>query len=380
MLTENMKTYVEQTHERAKNFVRDLCRIPAPSGMEENRSAYVKAWFEENGGENVTIDEAKNVICPYNIKDDKEPLIVIMAHLDTVFPDLEPMPFEERDGRFFSPGVTDDTANLATLAVAARYIMTNRIPTRYGILFVANSCEEGLGNLKGCRQIVRDYGDRIRHFITVDGTSHQRIVNHGVGSHRYKVVLRTEGGHSYGKFGNRNAIACLSNMITALYNVKVPSEGDSKTTYNVGTIEGGTSVNTIAQEATMLYEYRSDSIACLSSMEKMFGSVIEAYRAMGLEIEVERIGERPVGKEPDTEDAKELIQFVSDSIRDVIGKEPRFASSSTDANIPLSVGIPAVCITGAEGGGCHTREEWLDVESMKRGVALILDFLSKYFI
>ncbi len=380
MLTEEMKSYVEESHELAKQFVRDLCAIPAPSGLEDKRDEYMMAWFKSNGGKNVATDKAKNVICSYNVKDETSPLIVIMAHLDTVFPDLEPMPFTEKDDKFFSPGVTDDTGNLASMVIAARYIMQNNIPTKYGILFVANSCEEGLGNLKGSREIINTYGNRIKHFITVDGTSFDKIVTEGVGSHRYKVTVKTEGGHSFVNFGNRNAITYLSSIITTLYGVKVPVEGNSKTSYNVGIIQGGTSVNTIAQEASMLYEYRSSNAICLEKMETIFNAVIEAYRAMGLEIEVEKIGDRPVGIEPETEDAKELVNMITCSVKEITGRDPFFVPSSTDANIPLSKGIPAICITGAEGGGCHTREEWLDVASMKTGVALILDFLSNYFV
>lgn len=253
MITEEMKSYVEESHELAKQFVRDLCAIPAPSGLEDKRDEYMMAWFKSNGGKNVVTDKAKNVICSYNVKDETSPLIVIMAHLDTVFPDLEPMPFTEKEGKFFSPGVTDDTGNLASMVIAARYIMQTNIPTKYGILFIANSCEEGLGNLKGSREIINTYGNRIKHFITVDGTSFDKIVTEGVGSHRYKVTVKTEGGHSFVNFGNRNAITYLSSIITTLYDVKVPVEGNSKTSYNVGIIQGGTSVNTIAQEASMLY-------------------------------------------------------------------------------------------------------------------------------
>lgn len=380
MITEEMKSYVEESHELAKQFVRDLCAIPAPSGLEDKRDEYMMAWFKSNGGKNVVTDKAKNVICSYNVKDETSPLIVIMAHLDTVFPDLEPMPFTEKEGKFFSPGVTDDTGNLASMVIAARYIMQTNIPTKYGILFIANSCEEGLGNLKGSREIINTYGNRIKHFITVDGTSFDKIVTEGVGSHRYKVTVKTEGGHSFVNFGNRNAITYLSSIITTLYDVKVPVEGNSKTSYNVGIIQGGTSVNTIAQEASMLYEYRSSNAICLEKMETIFNAVIEAYRAMGLEIEVEKIGDRPVGIEPETEDAKELVNMITCSVKEITGRDPFFVPSSTDANIPLSKGIPAICITGAEGGGCHTREEWLDVASMKTGVELILDFLSNYFV
>ena len=317
-------------------------------------------------------------MCEYNVTEDND-LVVFMAHIDTVFPDTEPMPFIEKDGLFYSPGVTDDTGNLASLLIAERYILKNSVPTTCGMVFVANSCEEGLGNLKGSRAIVARYGKRIKEFITVDGTNLSRIVNGAVGSHRYRITVKTEGGHSYGAFGNRNAIACLSSMINTLYTVKVPVDGDSKTTYNVGVISGGTSVNTIAQDAEMLYEYRSTSRKCLSEMENMLNKVIEAYRATGIEVEVERIGDRPCTGELDKDAHERLIEKARVSIKRVLGKDAYLSYSSTDANTPLSQGIPAICMGGAVGGRCHTREEWLDPESLLDGSRLLLDFMTNYF-
>ena len=377
-LTEQMEKYLAESHEDAKNIVRELCKIPAPSHQEEKRAQWCKNWFIEAGGKIVFIDDALNAICEHNVTDDND-VVIFMAHIDTVFPDLEPMPFEERDGRFFSPGVTDDTGNLASLLVAERYILKNKIPTSCGLVFVANSCEEGLGNLKGSKAIVSRYGSRIKEFITVDGTRHERIVNGAVGSHRYKITVKTEGGHSFGAFGNRNAIVCLSSMINTLYSVKVPEDGDSKTTYNVGIISGGTSVNTIAEEAQMLYEYRSTKRTCLAKMEEMLSKVIEAYRATGIEVTCERIGDRPCTGDVDPQKHEELINKAGDSIRRIIGKEPVLAYSSTDANTALAIGIPAICMGGAIGGRCHTREEWLDPESLLNGSRLLLDFMTNYF-
>ncbi len=377
-LTYQMEQYLRSSHEEAKDIVRQLCAIPAPSHHEEKRAAWCRDWFIKAGGENVFIDEALNAICEYNVSEDND-VVVFMAHTDTVFPDLEPMPFVEKDGLFCSPGVTDDTGNLASLLIAERYILRNRIPTVCGMVFVANSCEEGLGNLKGSRAIVSRYGKRIKEFITVDGTRLERVVNEAVGSHRYRITVRTEGGHSFAAFGNRNAIVCLSSMISTLYSVKVPSEGDSRTTYNVGMISGGTSVNTIAQEASMLYEYRSTSKSCLAVMETMLGKVIEAYRSTGIEVLCERIGDRPCTGDVDPAAHEALIAKAEDSVRRIIGKEPVRAYSSTDANTPLSIGIPAICMGGAIGGKCHTREEWLDPQSLLDGSRLLLDFMTNYF-
>ncbi|MBP5552071.1 MAG: M20/M25/M40 family metallo-hydrolase, partial [Spirochaetales bacterium] len=168
-LNEKMESYLVASHEDARNIVRELCKIPAPSHHEENRAAWCEKWFRQAGGRNVYVDDALNAVCEHNVTKDND-VMVIMAHIDTVFPDLEPMPFEEKDGLFYSPGVTDDTGNLASLLVAVRYILQNDIKTTCGLVFVANSCEEGLGNLKGSRRIVETYGPRIKEFVTVDGT------------------------------------------------------------------------------------------------------------------------------------------------------------------------------------------------------------------
>ncbi|MBR2281313.1 MAG: M20/M25/M40 family metallo-hydrolase [Spirochaetales bacterium] len=377
-LTAQMERYLQESHNDAKGIVKALCGIPAPSHHEEKRARWCEEWFKAAGGQKVYVDEALNAVCEHNVTDDND-VVVFMAHIDTVFPDTEPMPFVEKDGLFFSPGVTDDTGNLASLLIAERYILENRIQTTCGMVFVANSCEEGLGNLKGSRAIVARYGRRIREFVTVDGTRLERIVNGAVGSHRYRITVKTEGGHSFGAFGNRNAIACMASMISTLYSVKVPVDGESKTTYNVGVISGGTSVNTIAQDAEMLYEYRSTSRKCLLEMENMLEKVVEAYRATGIGVEVERIGDRPCTGEVDKAAHDALIEKARASIRRVLGKEAYLASSSTDANTPLSMGIPAICMGGAVGGKCHTREEWLDPESLLDGSRLLLDFMTNYF-
>lgn len=373
-LTEEMTAYAAEAWQEAAQIVRDLCKLPAPSHHEELRAEYCRKWFTDNGFENVTIDKALNVIAPVNVKKDNR-LTVIMAHTDTVFPDTEPMPFVEKDGFMYSPGVTDDTANLSVLMVCSRYFKDHFTFGDDGYLFIANSCEEGLGNLKGCRQIMEDYGARVDRFITLDSTCMHRMVCEAVGSHRYKVTVRTEGGHSFGNFGNRNAIHVLATMINALYSVKVPQEGESTTTYNVGIISGGTSVNTIAQEAEMMYEYRSDNKTCLAKMQNMFEKTIEAFQAMGVEVEVERLGERPCSSEIDQTRFDQLKNRARKALKETLDLEMTERSGSTDCNIPLSMGIPAICFGVCRGAGAHTREEKLETASLHDGCKLLLAFL-----
>ena len=378
-LSENLERYIESCREEIRQLIRDLCAIPAPSHHEEARAAFCKAWFERNGGQGVYIDEALNVICPWGDTGDND-LAVLMAHTDTVFPDTTPMPFREEGDVMYCPGVTDDTANLAVLMICARYIMENRLPVKTGLLFVANSCEEGMGNLKGSRAVVKRYGSRMRELITLDGTDLVSIVTRAVGSHRYRVTARTDGGHSFRDFGNRNAIEVLAGLVEALYRVEVPRRGDSHTTYNVGVISGGTSVNTIAQNAEMLYEYRSDSRDCLASMQDTFEEILRRCVPPDAEVAVELIGERPCAGDVDGNAMEDLIRRGSDAVRAVTGREAALTAGSTDCNIPLSAGIPAVCLGVCVGGKCHTREEWLDASSLEDGCRLFMEFLISSYL
>ena len=278
-----------------------------------------------------------------------------------------------------APGVCDDTANLAVMMVSARYFVQRKLRAKCGLLFVANSCEEGLGNLKGSRRIVQDYGSRIHEFYTFDGTNLRRVVTSAVGSHRYRVTVRTEGGHSYGAFGNRNAIYYLSSIINTIYTMKVPQKEGVKTTYNVGVIEGGTSVNTIAQEASMLCEYRSNDRECLETMRVFFEKTFEAYRAMGVEVEVELVGDRPCGGDVPQEKLDALIARADSAVRELFDAEPIHGPSSTDANIPLAAGIPAICVSAAVGRGCHTRQEEIDLDQLPNGAKLSMRLMQEYF-
>lgn len=370
MQNETFQTYINENYEATLKLLRDLCHIPAPSHKEYARAEFCKNWFENIGAKDVYIDEALNVIFPLNCENSNE-IIVFAAHTDTVFPDIEPLPYREDDENIYCPGVGDDTASLAVLMMTAKYFVESKIAPSKGILFVCNSAEEGLGNLKGTRQLMSNYASRVARFITFD--SNLNTINHRcVGSHRYHVEVKTEGGHSFQKFGNPNAIAVLSGIVHEIYNIQIPQLENTRTSYNVGIIEGGTSVNTIAQNASMLCEYRSDNEDALAIMQQKFETIFTNAQTDGAEIHVEKIGDRPCAGKVDEGQLETLISSCKEVIENVIDDPLILKSASTDCNIPLSLGIPAVCIGVYRGAGSHTREEWVEKASLKKGLDIAL--------
>ena len=375
-LSENVYQYIKEHAEEAFSLLTELARIPAPSHHEEKRAAFCLNWLKEQGAQNAYIDDAQNVILPIGSTDDND-LIVFMAHSDVVFPDTTPLPLSVSDGKVYCPGVGDDTANVVALLMAAKYILEHDLqPKDCGILLVVNSCEEGLGNLKGCRKIMDSFGHRVREFVTFDAGVFT-VINEAVGSRRYRVEIHTEGGHSYSAFGNRNAIACLAELVCDLYAVSVPPIG--KTTYNVGTISGGTSVNTIAQQAQILYEFRSDKREALEIMEENFRSILHKHRERGLDITVTSVGDRPCSGDVDADAKHRLSRRAADAVAHNFGREARYGAGSTDCNIPLSMGIPAICVGCADGAGAHTREEFIYIDSLEPGLGLAFELILHHF-
>ena len=375
-LSEKAQKYIEQHREEALQILLELAKIPSPSNHEEKRAAFCKAWLDKQGAKGVYIDEALNVVYPINCTENNQ-IAVFMAHSDIVFPDTEELPLRIENGCIHCPGVGDDTANVVAMLMAAKYITEYDIkPKSGGVLFVVNSGEEGLGNLKGSRKIIEDFGSRIYAFCSFDGDN-GIITSGSVGSKRYRVEIQTEGGHSYLNFGNRNSITYLSALINELYTIKPPEQG--KTTYNVGTICGGTSVNAIAQQAEMLYEFRSDSRESLAEMEKHFNVAVDLYRSKGITVNVEMVGERPCMVDVDINKQKELMDKAAVAVRDYLNLEPEFEPGSTDCNIPLSIGIPSIAVGCYIGDGQHTREEYIEIDSLLPGLKLAFDLVLGYF-
>ena len=377
-LTNDILKYLADSHAECVELLKTLTLIPAPSHHEDEKAKYVMDWLLSAGAEGVYMDGAKNVILRIEGERTDE-AVVFMAHTDTVFPKDTPLVWREDETNYYCPGVGDDTCDLAIMMIVTRYIVQHKLKPKKTVLIVANSCEEGLGNLKGSKQIVSDFGDILNEFYTFDG-KYRSMATRCVGSHRYEITVESEGGHSFGAFGHTNSIAELARLITELYRINVPVKENTKTTYNVGLIEGGTSVNTIAQNAKMLYEYRSDDRECLEYMKKSFEETLERVReTSGATFSVNTVGIRPCDGDVDPEKHSEMIELVRSICTKHSGEPCTEHSGSTDCNAASSASIPSVCLGLYLGGGAHTREEWVVKDSIPVGLKICAELILNYF-
>ena len=363
------KKYAEEHSDELKQLLRELCGITAPSNDEGRRAEFCLEWFKRHGAKEAYIDSANNVILPVGCEE-SDRITVIAAHTDTVFSDVEPMPMREEGGRLYCPGVGDDTASLAVLMLTALAVMEQGAPEG-GILFVSNSGEEGLGNLRGVRQLFTDYEGKIARFYSMDATFFS-VCDRSVGSHRYKLTIKTEGGHSFANFGNTSAIQLASEVVQGIYSIEVPQIDGARTTYNVGSISGGTSVNTIAEEAELLCEYRSESREALEFMKSKFEEIFETCAKKAKSLKVELVGDRPCDAHKADPSQELLVERISNTIADVMGKSHSRSAGSTDCNLPRSLGIPSVCFGVYNGAGAHTRDEWVELSTLAKGLEISL--------
>lgn len=364
-------------HERTVEDIIALTQIPAPSFQEVTRARAFLAMAEVHGLRELELDAEGNVT---GIRPGvgNGPLICVAAHLDTVFPPGTDVTVRREGTRLLAPGVGDDTRSLAVLLAWLRAMDAAGVRTRADLLFVADVGEEGPGDLRGMRYLFQKgrYRDRISTFITVDSPDMQHIAVGGVGSRRFRVTFQGPGGHSYGAFGLVNPMFAMARAIDALGRVAVPRS--PKTTYSASVTGGGTSVNSIPNNVWTEFDLRSESAAELDRLESAFRELVAASVAAEnaarstrngpITAELRQIGARPAGR---TDEASDLVQTAHAAIT-AHGFRPTFEVSSTDANIPMSLGIPAIKIgSGGTGGRGHSLEEWIDVdpEPSVRGMA-----------
>jgi tripeptide aminopeptidase len=353
-----------------------LTEIPAPTFQESERAAAVKVLLSAVGLE-VTTDKTGNVIGLLRGSSDKE-VVVLSAHLDTVFPVETEVKVHREKSRMTAPGISDNGAGLAALVAVARAIHEARIQPQRGILFVANVGEEGEGNLRGMRAVVDAYRDRLKAVIVLDGSSVDHVTTKALASRRVEVVITGPGGHSWSDFGVPNPINALVRGSVRFISTRIPST--PRTTFNLGQIEGGTSVNSIPYEARLKVDLRSEKEDELTRLEGALRECVAAGvrdeletsrdRSKGkLEWKLDSLGERPGGELA----ANSSLLAALRAADEFVGNQSRVERASTDANIPLSLGIEAIAIgAGGSGGGAHSLQEWYESDGRETGLKRVL--------
>lgn len=371
--------FIDQDYPR---FVRELVRlteIPAPPFGEAARGAAYLSMLEQLGLEDTERDAVGNVM---GIRHGSGgPLLAVSAHLDTVFPEGTDVTVRRRGTQLAAPGIGDDTAGLVTLLAVLRAMDAAGIRTFSDILIVGDVGEEGPGDLRGVKHLFGEgrYRDDIQMFLSIEGGRQSDITHAALGSKRYRATFRGPGGHSYSAFGIVSPAFAMGNAIRKLSRIQVPEF--PKTTFNVGVIGGGTSVNSIPFETWMEVDLRSEDSELLEALSEDFVRLMEeaveeenATRRTGqgpIELVLEVIGERPSGETPVS---SPIVQQTTAAFR-AFGIEPAYTRSSTDSNIPISLGIPAITIDrGGLGGRSHSLDEWVDVSRAEtiQGIRVVL--------
>lgn len=354
--------FIQGDHENTVAEQKQICMIPSPPFKEAVRASDYQKRLALLGLEQVQMDKEGNV---YGLRPGigGGPKLLVAAHLDTVFPAGTDVSVKEKDGKLYAPGIADDSRGLAALLGIIRAFNSTGIKTTGDIIFCGNVGEEGLGDLRGVKALFRDIRD-IDGFISIDGTSAEKITYLATGSHRYEITYKGPGGHSFAAFGRPSAIHAMGRAIARIAELRPPKE--PKTTFTVGVVSGGTSVNSIAAEAKMQVDMRSNTMKELLDIENQLLEIVkkaaeeETARWGGdkITVEIKLVGDRPAGVQPSD---SPIVQAAWASTQ-VIGRKPALDEpSSTDSNLPISLGIPAITIGGGgKDENNHSPGEWFD--------------------
>lgn len=359
----------------------EVSRVPAPPFGESTRADWLADRFHEIGLADVEIDDVGNV---FGVRPGYgRRFVSLSAHIDTVFPATTPLNIHQQGSRLFGPGISDNGAGIAAMLAVADAIGSSNVPHVAPFVFIGNVGEEGEGDLRGMRHVFETphWRDSIAYSLVVDGAGSDTVVAEALGSRRFEVIARGAGGHSWSDFGTPNPIIVLARAIQALSETPVPAS--PKTTFNIGVIRGGTSVNSIPESASMRVDLRSTSMVEIDRLERALRIALDhamdtenrvlsprgARRPQTVQCEVVEIGNRPAGE---LKPGSRLLKVIR-SVDLFLGNTAQVQRASTDANIPLSLGREAIAIGGGgAGGGAHTLQEWFDCAGRDLGLRRIL--------
>ena len=350
----------------------EIQQIPSPTFHEQNRAQFVLEKFKEEGLEDISIDKINNVYARLPGKGDKRP-IIISAHLDTVFPIETDLTTRKKGNKVLGPGLGDNSLGVAGLFGLLWSIRSQDFQLPGDIWFVANSCEEGLGDLKGMREIAKKFGSSPIAYLVLEGMGQGNIYHKGLGVRRFHISAKTMGGHSWVDYGSPSAIHELVTLIQKLLEIKLPK--DPKTSMNVGKIIGGTSINTIASEASFHLDLRSEKEPELNDLVAQVRKTVKDSEYSGLQFEVEKIGDRPAGG---LSKDHPLVKLAEDVIKNN-GGNAKLIVGSTDANIPLSMDLPAICIGLTAGGRAHSKDDFILLDPLQKGLTQLEKLIIRIF-
>lgn len=337
-----------------------LAAVPAPTNDEGERATALAATLREAGFDDISVDDLHDVTGRIRGRR-SDRAVLLAAHTDTVFPRTVDVTPRREDDRLFGPGIGDNTISIATVVMIKAVLDRLEIIPDVDIIVTGNVGEEGLGDLRGMRAVM-DANPEIGAAVAVEGHALGRITHQGVGSRRLEVTLTGPGGHSWGDFGRPSAIHAAAMLVAALDTIPLPT--DPKTTLNVGILQGGISVNTIAPESRMVIDMRSLDQGALERLVREAERRIAAARTGDIRVCSKVVGDRPAGRLPEDQG---LVPIARASL-ELLGIEPTLDASSTDANIPISRRIPAICIGVASGGHAHREDEYIDLDLVPTGV------------
>jgi len=361
-----MKEFVNRVVERAIQ----IQQIPAPTFQEQKRAEFVRDSFIGEGLSDICLDEAGNVFGRWTGRGMEKPLIV-SAHLDTVFPIETNLRVSRGSDLIHGPGLGDNSLGVAALFGLFWSLRERKFQPRGDIWFVANVCEEGLGDLRGMKAVVDRFEGNVHAYLVIEGLALGHVYHRAVGVKRYRVTARTSGGHSWSDYGQPSAVHELAKLVVELASLSLPAH--PRTTMNVGRISGGTSVNVIASEASLDLDLRSEGREALTGLVAAVERLIQKANRPGVNVEAQVIGQRPAGE---ISASHPLVTLAKDSLREV-GLDAGLISGSTDANVPLSKDYPAIVLGITTGGSAHTIHEYINTVPIAQGMEQLVKFVSR---